>query len=142
MGLSRGTFRENYAQDMSLFHTKLHWGILLAFLLLLFICPLFLSDRMLTIMTMMGISIISVQGLNILTGYCGQISIGHVGFMAVGAYVSAILTAKLGWSFWAAFPCAALAAGGAGDDLRLLCYSPSSKHSENQSRQGLCRHQR
>jgi len=114
MGLSRGTFRENYAQDMSLFHTKLHWGILLAFLLLLFICPLFLSDRMLTIMTMMGISIISVQGLNILTGYCGQISIGHVGFMAVGAYVSAILTAKLGWSFWAAFPCAALAAGVAG----------------------------
>ena len=65
-------------------------------------------------MTMIGIAIISVHGLNILTGYCGQISIGHVGFMAVGAYVSAILTAKLGWSFWAALPCAALAAGMAG----------------------------
>jgi branched-chain amino acid transport system permease protein len=38
----------------------------------------------------------------------------HVGFMAVGAYVSAILTAKLGWSFCAALPCAALAAGIAG----------------------------
>ena len=57
-------------------------------------------------MTMIGIAIISVHGLNILTGYCGQISMGHVGFMAVGAYVSAILTAKLGWSFWAALPCA------------------------------------
>jgi branched-chain amino acid transport system permease protein len=34
--------------------------------------------------------------------------------MAVGAYVSAILTAKLGWSFWTALPCAALAAGIAG----------------------------
>ncbi len=56
-------------------------------------------------MTMIGIAIISVHGLNILTGYCGQISMGHVGFMAVGAYVSAILTAKLGWSFWAALPC-------------------------------------
>jgi branched-chain amino acid transport system permease protein len=69
---------------------------------------------MLTIMTMIGIAIISVHGLNILTGYCGQISIGHVGFMAVGAYTSAVLTAKLGWSFWPALPCAALAAGIAG----------------------------
>jgi branched-chain amino acid transport system permease protein len=65
-------------------------------------------------MTMIGISIISVHGLNILTGYCGQISMGHVGFMAVGAYASAILTAKFGWSFFAALPAAALAAGVAG----------------------------
>ena len=69
-------------------------------------------------MTMIGIAIISVHGLNILTGYCGQISMGHVGFMAVGAYVSAILTAKLGWSFFAALPCAALAAGTGRFDLR------------------------
>jgi len=57
----------------------------------LFVClPLFCSDRILTILTMMGISVISVHGLNILTGYCGQISIGHAGFMAVGGYTSAI----------------------------------------------------
>jgi len=65
-------------------------------------------------MTIIGITIISVHGLNILTGYCGQISIGHAGFMAVGAYTSGVLCAKLGWSFWAALPCAALAAGIAG----------------------------
>jgi branched-chain amino acid transport system permease protein len=65
-------------------------------------------------MTIIGIAVISVHGLNILTGYCGQISIGHVGFMAVGAYTSAILTAKFGLSFWMALPCAALAAGIAG----------------------------
>ena len=99
---------------MAVLRTRLHWGTLSAFLILLFACPLFLSDRILTVMTMIGIAIISVHGLNILTGYCGQISIGHVGFMAVGAYVSAILTAKLGWSFWASLPCAALAAGIAG----------------------------
>jgi len=114
MGLRFGTFQESYAGDMAIFRTKLDWGILFVFLLLLFTCPLFISDRMLTIMTMIGIAVISVHGLNILTGYCGQISIGHVGFMAVGGYVSAILTAKLGWSFWAALPCAALAAGIAG----------------------------
>ena len=99
---------------MAIFRTGLHWGILFAFLILLFACPLFFSDRILTIMTMIGIAIISVHGLSILTGYCGQISIGHVGFMAVGAYTSAILSAKLGWPFWATLPCAALAAGIAG----------------------------
>jgi branched-chain amino acid transport system permease protein len=114
MGLRSGTFQENYAQDMAIFRTRLDWGMLFAFLIFLLICPLFFSDRILTIMTMIGIAIISVHGLNILTGYCGQISIGHVGFMAVGAYTSAILTAKLGWPFWAALPCAALAAGMAG----------------------------
>ena len=114
MGLRTGTFHENYAQDMAIFHTRLQWGLLVAFLVFLFACPLFFSDRILTILTMMGIAVISVHGLNILTGYCGQISIGHVGFMAVGGYTSAILSAKLGWSFWAALPCAALAAGMAG----------------------------
>ena len=114
MGFRSGTFRENYGQDMAIFRSRLHWGMLLVFLAFLLVCPLLFSDRILTIMTMIGIAIISVHGLNILTGYCGQISIGHVGFMAVGAYTSAILTAKLGWSFWPALPCAALSAGIAG----------------------------
>ena len=114
MGLRSGTFQESYAQDMAIFRTRLDWGMLFVFLIFLFTCPLFFSDRMLTIMTMIGIAIISVHGLNILTGYCGQISLGHAGFMAVGAYTSAILTAKLGWPFWAALPSAALAAGMAG----------------------------
>ncbi len=114
MGLHSRTFQESYAQDMAIFRTRLHWGILCVLLILLFTCPLFFSDRILTIMTMIGIAIISVLGLNILTGYCGQISIGHAGFMAVGAYTSAILSAKLGWPFWATLPSAALAAGIAG----------------------------
>jgi len=99
---------------MAVFRTRLHWGILCVLLILLFACPLFISGRVLTVMTMIGIAIISVLGLNILTGYCGQISIGHAGFMAVGAYTSAILSAKLGWPFWATLPSAALAAGMAG----------------------------
>ena len=114
MGLRTGTFHENYAQDMALFHSRLKWGIVVAFVIYLFACPLFSSDRMLTVMTMMGVAVISVHGLNILTGYCGQISLGHAGFMAVGGYTSAVLCAKLGVPFWAALPCGALAAGIAG----------------------------
>ncbi len=123
MASGSGIFNENYAQDMAIFRTRRDWGILLGFLILLSVCPLFFSDRILTIMTMIGIAIISVHGLNILTGYCGQISIGHAGFMAVGAYTSAILCAKLGFPFWVALPCGALAAGIAG----LLFGLPSLK---------------
>src|SRR5512136_2284071 len=111
MALGIGTFQENYGQDMAIFHSKLQWGSVMVFLAFLFACPLFCSDRVLTILTMIGISVISVHGLNILTGYCGQISMGHAGFMAVGGYTSAILCAKLGWPFWIALPCAALSAG-------------------------------
>ncbi len=123
MGLRTGTFHENYAEEMATINSRLQWGMLAALLVFLFICPLFLSDRMLTILTTMGIAVVSVHGLNILTGYCGQISIGHSGFMAVGGYTSAILCAEFGWPFWAALPCGALAAGIAG----LLFGLPSLK---------------
>lgn len=114
MGWRTGIFHENYAQEMAILNSKGKWGALAALLILLFVCPLFLSNRMLTILTTMGIAVVSAHGLNILTGYCGQISIGHSGFMAVGGYTSAILCAKLGWPFWVALPCGALAAGLAG----------------------------
>jgi branched-chain amino acid transport system permease protein len=114
MSLHTGTFNESYAQDMAIFRNKTQWGFLFVFLLILFTCPYFFSDRILTVITIIGISVISVHGLSILTGFCGQISMGHVGFMAVGGYTSAILAAKLGWPFWVSLPCGALAAGIAG----------------------------
>jgi branched-chain amino acid transport system ATP-binding protein len=47
-------------------------------------------------------------GLNVLIGLTGQMSFGHVGFYAIGAYTVAILTSKAGISFWLAWPLAAL----------------------------------
>jgi branched-chain amino acid transport system permease protein len=111
MSLPSGVFQQSYAQDMAILRTKTQWVLLLAFLVLLFAMPLYSNDRVLTILTIMGIAIVGVLGLNILTGYCGQISLGHAGFMAVGGYVSAILTARFGWPFWAALPFAGLGAG-------------------------------
>jgi branched-chain amino acid transport system permease protein len=111
MSLPSGVFQRSFGQDMAILRTKTQWGILLAFLIFLFTMPFYASDKVMTIVTLMGITLISVHGLNILTGYCGQISMGHAGFMAVGGYTSAILCAKLDWPFWAALPCAALSAG-------------------------------
>ena len=45
------------------------------------------------------INIILAVSLNLITGFTGQFSIGHAGFMAVGAYMSAVMTVKLGMPF-------------------------------------------
>ena len=48
---------------------------------------------------LMGINIIAAVSLNLIVGFTGQLALGHAGFMAVGAYVSAVLTMKLGQPF-------------------------------------------
>ncbi len=57
--------------------------------------------------------------LNILTGYAGQVSLGHAAFFGIGAYASAMLTVKAGWSFWPAFVAAILITGIVGGFLGL-----------------------
>ncbi len=47
-------------------------------------------------------------GQNLITGYTGMLSLCGAGFFAVGSYTTAVLTTKLGWSFWASIPVAAL----------------------------------
>lgn len=49
---------------------------------------------------------IALLGLNMLTGYNGQISLGHGAFFAIGAYTAAILMDKAGWPYWATIPIA------------------------------------
>ena len=51
---------------------------------------------------------IAVLGLNLLTGFNGQISLGHGAFFAVGAYVAAILIEHGNWPYWATLPVAAM----------------------------------
>lgn len=60
--------------------------------------------------SLIGVYIVLALGLNILTGFAGQISIGHAAFMAIGAYTSALLTLR-GVPFWVALPIAGAAAG-------------------------------
>jgi branched-chain amino acid transport system permease protein len=54
------------------------------------------------------IACIGAVGLNLLTGYAGQISIGHGGFIGVGAFASALLGARAGVPFWLSVPLAGL----------------------------------
>ena len=105
-----GTFTEEYGQDLAVCNTRLQHVLMWLLVVSLFVLPLFLSEHWLGFLTIVGIAIIAVHGLNILTGYCGQISIGQAAFMGFGGYTAAVLAAKLGLSFWIALPCGGLAA--------------------------------
>jgi branched-chain amino acid transport system permease protein len=61
-----------------------------------------------------GIYLIALLGLNILTGYTGQISLGHGAFIGVGAYVTTILVVDHGWNDLLTVPVAGVVAGAAG----------------------------
>lgn len=62
----------------------------------------------------MGVYFIALLGLNIVTGYTGQISLGHGAFMAIGGYTTAILVAEHGVRDLWTIPIAGLVAGAAG----------------------------
>ncbi|CAA9286275.1 MAG: Branched-chain amino acid transport system permease protein LivM [uncultured Acetobacteraceae bacterium] len=79
------------------------------------LAPIFvLESFQLFQLTMAVIMALAVLGLNIVTGYNGQISLGHGAFYAVGAYATAILMSHGDWSFWATLPVSAAVCAGLG----------------------------
>jgi branched-chain amino acid transport system ATP-binding protein len=66
------------------------------------------------VIAMVGLTAIVGIGLNVLIGLTGQISLGHVGFYAIGAYAVGILTTTASWSFWASLLAAGTITGAAG----------------------------
>jgi branched-chain amino acid transport system permease protein len=86
----------------------LGYGALLAAIAVL---PFVLGEFRVTQFTYVGVFAIALIGLSILTGLTGQISLGHGGFMAIGAYVTAILSVNHGVPDLLTIPLGGLAAG-------------------------------
>jgi branched-chain amino acid transport system permease protein len=106
-----GDFDRSYEQDMAVVRRPWQWLALGAGLLLVLSVPLWDNAYITSTANVIFYTIIAVQGLNVLTGYTGQISLGQAAFMLVGGYTSALTTVHLGLPF----PLAVLAAGlGAG----------------------------
>ena len=82
-------------------------GIVLACLIALLL-PLVVSNFRSFQLTQLMVYAIAILGLNLLTGYNGQISLGHGAFFAIGAYVASILMDKAGVPYWATVPAAAV----------------------------------
>ncbi len=72
------------------------------------VMPNIVSDYRLFLVSTMIIAAIAVLGLNLLTGFNGQFSLGHGAFYAVGAYTAAVLMDKLNVPYWATIPAAAI----------------------------------
>ncbi|MGL6341618.1 MAG: branched-chain amino acid ABC transporter permease, partial [Waterburya sp.] len=78
----------------------LSWlGLIIVVFLTILIAP---NTYYLYIIGTIAITTLVGVGLNILTGLSGQVSIGHAGFFAIGAYAGSLLMTKLHWNFWLA----------------------------------------
>ncbi|HSR12231.1 MAG TPA: branched-chain amino acid ABC transporter permease, partial [Thermodesulfobacteriota bacterium] len=102
--------KRDYYEDVELFasRTVLVWSVIL--LVLLFTLPLVLPSYNIYLFNIILVHVILAVGLNILVGYTGQISLGHAGFFAVGAYGTALLAAHLHLPFLVALLLASLIA--------------------------------
>lgn len=107
-----GVFSTDYAPELSLVRTKTQWVWLLALLgFLVFALPSMSSAYWLTQFTGLCITAIMVLGLHILAGLCGLISIGQAAYMAIGAYIVAILTTRYDVNGWLCLPLCIIGAG-------------------------------
>jgi len=101
--------KRNYYEDIELFksNTILVWSIL--FLIFLGILPWLITNYRplglsIYIVNLIIIHAIVAIGLNILVGYTGQISMGHAGFFALGAFTTVILILRWSFPLWIALP--------------------------------------
>ncbi|HEX75679.1 MAG TPA: branched-chain amino acid ABC transporter permease [Dehalococcoidia bacterium] len=107
-----GTYSYKYDEDMAIFRTKTQWGLLIAFLILMALVPYLVAPDLVTIVLIMLIWIVATQGLQLLLGYTGQISVCQSAIMGVGAFTTGILCSKFAiMSYWAALPFAGIMAG-------------------------------
>ena len=88
--------------------SQLSWRVGLALLALAAILPFFLKNFVVFQITMVMIYAIAIIGLNLLTGFNGQFSLGHAAFYAIGAYTAAILMDKFDMSYVWTLPVAGL----------------------------------
>ncbi len=116
-----GDFDRTYEQDMSVIRRPWHWLAVGIGLLLVFTAPRWGSAYLVSTANQIFYTIIAVQGLNILVGYTGQISLGQAAFMLVGGYTSALVTSHLSLPF----PLAILMAGVMAGLVGLLFGLPS-----------------
>ena len=85
-------------------------SIVMALLLLLAVLPLGMNNYFVDVLTQAGTYVVLALGLNIVVGMAGLLDLGYIAFYAIGAYTYALLSTKLGVSFWVGLPAGGLAA--------------------------------
>ncbi len=102
--------KRHYYEDVQLFKTNTALALTVIFLAVLASLPFLVGNYTLYVLNLIAIHAIVAIGLNILVGYTGQISLGHAGFFAIGAYSCVLLMVKGGLPFLVALPAAGVVA--------------------------------
>ncbi len=109
-----GYYKTSHAQEMTLVESRPQATLLAALWIALAIFPWFASPFLLDLANQVGLAVIGSVALMLLTGYAGQISLGHAGLLAAGALTTGILFKETGAPVWATLPAAALVGGALG----------------------------
>jgi len=103
-----GYFRTGYAQEIALTQTRLERISLIIFVLLLAAFPFLATAFYLDLACQVFLASIGALALMLLTGYAGQVSLGHAGLLSAGAFTAGILFREFDAPFWVTLPAAAL----------------------------------
>jgi branched-chain amino acid transport system permease protein len=100
----------------------LKYALLGSFVLLLYLLPAFgPHPYVLHVLVLSCLYAIPAIGLNLMLGYTGLVSLGHMAFAGIGAYTAAVLMVDAKLGFWSALPLATLTAGAAGFAVGTIC---------------------
>lgn len=105
-----GHLKETPGQLIALTDNRVVWGWSAVLMVALLLAPQILRAYGLTLMVSALTAVVGAIALNILTGQTGLISLGQAGFLAVGAYVNAILLADYHVILWLSMPAAGVGA--------------------------------
>ena len=84
-----GVYHQYYRQDHAWWQTKFVWGkMILLSIIIFYLFPKFAGLYYISVANVIGYTILSAMGVQLLIGYCGQVTLGHSAFLAVGAYLS------------------------------------------------------
>jgi branched-chain amino acid transport system permease protein len=103
-----GYFHVDYAQDLALLRTRTERVGLAALAVVLIVLPFVASPFTLDLACQVFLAAIGALSLMLLTGYAGQISLGHAGLIAAGAFTTGILAQEISAPFWIALPASAV----------------------------------
>jgi len=96
---------------MAIVRTPFHWCVLVTAIAFFYFLPVLGLYDVIVFLNYVNILVIVALGLQMVTGYCGQVSFGQAAFMAVGAYSCAILKSYFGINFWVLLPLSGIIAG-------------------------------
>lgn len=106
-----GVLDETNEQTKAIIRTRGQWSMMIASLIFVALLPLWIGGQALNLINLIAITVISLQGVNILNGMTGQVTLGQAALMAVGAYSMTLMVKFWGLNFFVATPLAMLSTG-------------------------------